>query len=121
MSYKLEEELTELAKNIETVITDSLDSLELNKAKAQVNSAMDHAIDEVRRALGQAGTKLNQAGEKLDQTLGQAAGRSRQKDGESGAKQSWTGKGRMGRMARRIPDISRMTPSPGPASRLANR
>ena len=100
MSYKFEEELTQLAKNIESVITNSLESVELNKAKEQVNSAMDHAIDEVRKALDQAGTKLDQS---LERNKKKSAGDQKRR-------------GRIGdyaerRLARRIPDISRMTPS----------
>ena len=57
MDYK--SELSELAKNIESVIAESLDSLKLSETKNQVNSAIDRAIDEVRDALDKAGDKLD--------------------------------------------------------------
>ena len=84
MSYKFEEELTQLAKNIESVITNSLESVELNKAKEQVNSAMDHAIDEVRRALDQAGTKLDQSLERNKKKSAAAGSATTQKGGWRG-------------------------------------
>ena len=66
MDYK--SELSELAKNIESVIEESLDSLKLNEAKNHVNSAIDRAIDEVRDALDKAGDKLDTAGGRLNQS-----------------------------------------------------
>ena len=66
MDYK--SELSELAKNIESVIAESLDSLKLSETKNQVNSAIDHAIDEVRDALDKAGDKLDAAGSRLNQS-----------------------------------------------------
>ncbi len=124
MDYK--SELSELAKNIESVIEESLDSLKLNEAKNHVNSAIDRAIDEVRDALDKAGDKLDTAGGRLNQSRERGMERAR-KDVEriqrrTARRQNWAladraggtnsqPSGQLNRYVKQVPDISRMTPS----------
>ena len=121
MDYK--SELSELAKNIESVIEESLDSLKLNEAKNHVNSAIDRAIDEVRDALDKAGDKLDAAGGRLNQSRERGMERAR-KDVEriqrrTARRQNWAladraggtnsqPSGQLNRYVKQVPDISRM-------------
>lgn len=129
MDYK--SELSELAKNIESVIEESLDSLKLNEAKNHVNSAIDRAIDEVRDALDKAGNKLDAAGGRMNQSREEGIERARkgmeraQRNAEriqrrTARRQNWALEDRGAgsqpsyqttRYVKQVPDIGRMTPS----------
>lgn len=121
MDYK--SELSELAKNIESVIEESLDSLKLNEAKNHVNSAIDRAIDEVRDALDKAGDKLDAAGGRLNQGRERGVERAQRNveriQRRTARRQNWalddrgagSGQAQPARYVKQIPDISRMTPS----------
>ena len=121
MYYK--SELSELAINIESVIAESLDSLKLSETKNQVNSAIDHAIDEVRDALDKAGDKLDAAGSRLNQSRERSTERVQRNveriQRRTARRQNWALAGRAGgessyqppRYVKQVPDISRMTPS----------
>lgn len=121
MDYK--SELSELAKNIESVIEESLDALRLNDAKSHVNSAIDRAIDEVRDALDKAGDKLDAAGSRMNQTRERGVERAQRNveriQRRTVRRQNWAlddrgaggGQAQPARYVKQVPDISRMTPS----------
>jgi len=83
--------LSELGKNIESVITESLDAIQSGRVETQVNSAVDQAINEVRKA-------LDHVGDKLDDGIYRNQQRMREREAKRGRK-------------KQVPDVRRMTSS----------